>query len=237
MPLIWALLLGAAPHKHRLADAAERYLAGDVSSVQVFEALYAERPHDDQVATWLAVARVEAQRCAEGAQILEGRSGPRARVWQGLAALCLGDEEQGVAWLIEAWGELPALDPLRPRVAAELGWRVPLDEAADYIVAAGGVVEGRIAFEAPTPSFTFQHDGATWRWDPETRVATVGAAVEATCEPYDMAWEEVVVRGHCGDPGMLWEVLREDASALMWTAPGGGDVLLALPVAATHPTW
>ena len=54
MPLIWALFLGAAPHKHRLADAAERYLAGDVTAVRVFEELHAERPHDDLVAWWLA---------------------------------------------------------------------------------------------------------------------------------------------------------------------------------------
>ncbi|MCP4805382.1 MAG: hypothetical protein GY913_09245 [Proteobacteria bacterium] len=241
MPLIWALFFGAAPHKHSLAGAVERYLAGDAEAVRELEALHAERPFDDDVAYWLAVAWIEAERCVEGVELLDGRTGrsqpaARLRAWEGLGRLCAGDEAEGLALLVAAHPEMPRMDPLAPRVATEIGVRVPVEQAGVWIQAAGGVVPGRLAFEAPLSSFTFRYAGETWRWDPTTRVALPGAsALEPTCEPLEL--DDVVVRGHCGEAGVIWEVLREDQPRLAIVAADGSLQLLDLPVVGTHPTW
>ncbi|HJN75188.1 MAG TPA: hypothetical protein QGF58_14770 [Myxococcota bacterium] len=164
-------LLAAAPSKHRLAAAVEAYLAGDMSSVEELEALHAERPLDDEVALWLAIARVESRRCAEGAALLKGRS-PDARgaAWRGMAARCLGRDPQPA--FEEAYGALLPTDPLRRRVASGLGLAVlDTDPARAAALLAEGGGDPREHFsDAPDvlglpglPDLLVSYGGQRWR--------------------------------------------------------------------------
>ncbi len=144
------LLLGAAPHKHRLAQAVEAFLAGDQGAVRAFEELHEQRPWDDDVALWLARARLVGQRCEEAQALLLGRSGrawPEGtlRAYEGLAAACLRDDERAVELLEEARASLPAREPSRQLASAALGLLLAEQgqdqDAALALIEAGGTAD------------------------------------------------------------------------------------------------
>ncbi len=144
------LLVGAAPHKHRLAQAVEAYLGGNTSAVRVFEELHAERPWDDDVALWLARARLDGQRCEEAQALLVGRDGrawPEGsfRIYEGLAAACLREDEQALELLEGGRDLLFDREPERALASAAIGLlqaeRGADAEAARALVEAGGSPE------------------------------------------------------------------------------------------------
>lgn len=247
MPLIWALLGGAAPHKHALAEAVEGYLAGSPEAVAKLEALHEARPLDDDVAYWLAVARIEAGACDAGVELLSGRSGAaqptgRLRAWEGLGRLCSGDEDAGVSLLVQAFPTLPAGDLLGPRVAAELGVRLPVEEAGGWLRAAGGdpgAVLGQTSTRlavapAELPSFAFRQGGTWWRHDPATGVSLPTEEPAAQACP---SLESGAVRASCGPEGRLVEVLDGEATAVRYEPLDGPAVRIEGPAGLGHPRW
>lgn len=146
-PIFLALLLGSdvAPARRELARASTALLAGDAEATRDLEALFAQRPWDDDVAYWLARARYESARCEEAVALLLGRDGRswpawRLRTLEAYASVCAGDMARASSLLDEA---LPRVDDdaERSRAAAVLGLlRVAAGapDAAALLVQAGG---------------------------------------------------------------------------------------------------
>lgn len=234
------LLLGAAPSKHRLAAAAEAYLAGDLRAVEEFEALHAARPEDQEVALWLAIARIEARRCEAGAELLAPLAdSARVWAWRAEAQRCLG---RPAAEAFQRAYELSLpTDPLRKRVAAGLGLTlVDADAARAASLLAEGGGDPRLHWpDAPAllgvpalPELFFTYGGERWH-------AVHGLAVPATGAPPDCGLEvtpegvrkegDVVVpalagvadiQARCDHLENIW-VLRRDEDGATLLGPEG----------------
>lgn len=240
--MLLALLMAAAPSKHRLAAAAEAYLAGDLRAVEDFEALHEERPFDQEVALWLAIARIESQRCKEGAALLEALdSTPRVDAWSGFAARCQGDHAETIRQLESALEGLVLTDPLLPRVAAGLGSELvdaDPERAAELLTRGGG--DPRLHFpDAPAvlglvgfPDLFVSYDGQRWRVReglarPTNELAPDCGLVVST-EGVLRNGEVVVpalagvsdIQARCTPSGAIWVLRRGGDGALLLGADG-----------------
>jgi len=233
-------LLAAAPSKHRLAKAAEAYLAGDLSAVEEFEALHAERPEDPEVTLWLARARVEGRRCQEASSLLADLdAGARGDAWRGLAARCLGEDP--TTDLAQALAGLRYSDPLFPAVSSALGLALLESdpERAVSLLYDGGIDPRRSLVDAPDLiGFGFPYDllvtyeGQRWLIEdgigrPTTR-APAGCGLAVTPEGVKQNGEVVVpalagvadIVARCDPSGGIW-VLRRDPDGAVLLGPEG----------------
>lgn len=196
---LWLVLLslslgaGVSPAKEELARASTALLAGDTSAVATLEALYAQRPWDDDVAYWLARARYEAARCEEAQALLMGRDGVswpawRMRTLEAYSLVCLGNPARAAELLRGSLGQIDDRAERR-RAAGVLGLLEVAEgapTAASRLLEAGGdpalVVEPSLRAKLPEAiaapvlspvagSIFVQYDRRSWRLEIATGLA------------------------------------------------------------------
>jgi hypothetical protein len=129
---VWTLLLfpvvvAAEPSLSvALPEAVRMYYDGGRSSASVaFEVLYAQRPFDDDVAWWMARARVDRDLPQEALGYLAGRDGRKLPPWQfrvleATALVLLGRDAEALSVLEASWPQVAGTAE-RPGVAALYG--------------------------------------------------------------------------------------------------------------------
>jgi len=128
---MWSLLLSLAlaaqdPAAGALADGVKLYYdGGSGAAAGVFEALFLERPFDDDVAWWVARTRLDRGQAAEALTAVAGRQGRKLPLWrfqvlQATAHLVLDQDLEALALLEQAWPQVRGTAD-RAAVAAAFG--------------------------------------------------------------------------------------------------------------------
>jgi len=241
---VFSLLLAL---ENPLAVAVDAYWSGEASQL-AFQELHEQQPEDPERRYWLARSYLDAGRCGEAVDLLEGRVGEgpdwRLRMVEGLAAMCVDQPERAWNNLVVAAPEMTP-DPLREQAWAVLGLLAAMrgEPAARWLHQAGGdphrVLPSRLAQHLEDRvlgavcvgegSLGFDYDGLFWSLDLASCLARpaprpVQAPCDAEATPTGVRRDgELVLMTR---PGFHFEQPRCDGESL-WVLRRGpdGDVL------------